>query len=292
MKKISYYNKLQRYGYVFILPTLVLFTIFIIVPMFNAFQLSLFKWNLLGPKVFVGLKNYVKLFQNERFWNSYVVTLHFTFVSILCIIFLSFWFSIALTSRLIKYKNVLQSLIFIPVILVMVAIAVVWKFMFQTTGLLSIIFFNIFGLNIHWLTSTVVTPYAVIMVYVWKYTGFYMVMFIAGLLDIPETYYEAATIDGAGFWGQLIYITIPQLKNTLILVFVSCVIFSFGSFALQFVMTEGGPSRSTEIIALLIYKEAFHFTKFGYSSAMSVVYFITLLIFSVVQLKIFKSGTT
>jgi ABC-type sugar transport system permease subunit len=173
----------------------------------------------------------------------------------------------------------------------MVAIAVVWKFMFQTTGLLSIIFFNIFGLNIPWLTSAVVTPYAVIMVYVWRYTGFYMVMFIAGLLDIPETYYEAATIDGAGFWGQLIYITIPQLKNTLILVFVSCVIFSFGSFALQFVMTEGGPSRSTEIIALLIYKEAFHFTKFGYSSAMSVVYFITLLVFSVVQLKIFKSGT-
>lgn len=276
----------------FILPTLVLFTIFIIVPMFNAFQLSLFKWNLLGPKIFVGLKNYITLFQNERFWNSYVVTLHFTFISILCIIFLSFWFSLALTSRLIKYKNVFQSLIFIPVILVMVAIAVVWKFMFQTTGLLSIIFFNIFGLNIPWLTSGVVTPYAVIMVYVWRYTGFYMVMFIAGLLDIPEMYYEAATIDGAGFWGQLVYITIPQLKNTLILVFVSCVIFSFGSFALQFVMTEGGPTRSTEIIALLIYKEAFHFTKFGYSSAISVVYFITLLIFSVVQLKIFKSGTT
>ena len=130
-----------------------------------------------------------------------------------------------------------------------------------------------------------------IAVNVWKYTGFYMVMFIAGLLDIPGVYYEAAKIDGAGFWGRLMHITIPSLKNTLILVSVSCVIFSFGTFALQFVMTEGGPSRSTEVLALLIYKEAFQFTKFGYSNAISVVYFITLLIFSFIQLKAFKSGT-
>jgi len=118
-----------------------------------------------------------------------------------------------------------------------------------------------------------------------------MVMFIAGLLEVPEVYYEAARIDGAGFWGRLIYITLPSLKNTLILIFVSCVIFSFGTFALQYVMTEGGPSRSTEVLALLIYKEAFEYTKFGYAAAISVIFFITLLIFSIIQVKIFKSRT-
>jgi len=292
MKKVGYYNKLQRHGYVFILPTLLFFSIFLIIPMFSAFQLSLFKWNLVGPMIYVGLENFIKLFKNERFWNSYLVTLHFTFLTVIIITFISFWMALALTSKLLRFKNVLQSMIFLPVVLMMVPVAVVWQFMFQTTGLLSVIFLNIFRFNIPWLTSTKITPYAMILVYVWKYTGFYMVMFIAGLLDIPEVCYEAATIDGAGFWTRLIHITIPQLRNTLILVLVSCTIFTFGTFPLQYVMTEGGPSRSTEVLSLLIYKEAFMYTKFGYSAAISVVFFLTLLIFSVIQLRIFKSGTT
>ncbi len=292
MKKVGYYNKLQRHGYVFILPTLLFFSIFLIIPMFNAFQLSLFKWNLVGPKIYVGLENFIRLFKNERFWNSYLVTLHFTFLTVIIITFISFWMALALTSKLLRFKNVLQSMIFLPVVLMMVPVAVVWQFMFQTTGLLSVIFLNVFRFNIPWLTSTKITPYAMILVYVWKYTGFYMVMFIAGLLGIPEVYYESATLDGAGFWARLIHITIPQLKNTLILMLVSCIIFTFGTFPLQYVMTEGGPSRSTEVLALLIYKEAFMYIKFGYSAAISVVFFLTLLIFSVIQLRIFKSGTT
>lgn len=118
-----------------------------------------------------------------------------------------------------------------------------------------------------------------------------MVMFLAGLLNIPEVYYEAAEIDGAGFWSKLIYITIPQLKNTIILALVSCVIFTFGAFEQQYVMTGGGPARSTEVLGLLIYKEAFEYNKFGYASAISVVFFITLLFFSIIQLRIFKSET-
>lgn len=291
MRKASYYDKLQRWGYIFILPTLILFSIFLIFPMIDCFWLSLFKWNLVGPKIFIGFGNFLKLFKSGRFWNSYLVTLHFTFSSVIILIFVSFWLSVVLTSRLIRFKNIFQSMIFLPVVLVMVAIAVVWQFMFQTTGLLSVIFLNIFGLNIPWLSSTKVAPYAVILVNVWKYTGYYMVMFIAGLLDIPQVYYEAAKIDGAGFWSRLIYITLPLLKNTLILVFVSCVIFSFGTFALQYVMTEGGPSRSTEVLALLIYREAFQYTKFGYSAAISVIFFITLLAFSIIQVKVFKSKT-
>ncbi len=158
-------------------------------------------------------------------------------------------------------------MIFLPVVLTMVAIAVVWQFMFQSTGLLSYLFLKIFDINMQWLTSIKVAPYAMILVYVWKVTGYYMVIFIAGLLNIPNVYYEAATVDGAGFWGKLVHITLPQLKNTIILAFVSCVIFSFGTFAQQYVMTEGGPSRSTEVLSFLIYKTAFHYTKFGYSSA-------------------------
>ncbi|GAK59838.1 binding-protein-dependent transport systems inner membrane component [Candidatus Vecturithrix granuli] len=288
MKKKSYYAKLQNHGYLFILPTLVFFSIFLILPMINAFYLSLFKWNLVSPKVYVGFNNFFTLWKDKRFWNSYYVTVHFTFVSVVIIIFLAFWLALAFKSHL-RCKNLLQSMIFLPVVLTMVAVAIVWQFMFQTTGLLSYLFLRIFGINMQWLTSTKVAPYAMILVYVWKVTGYYMVIFIAGLLNIPDVYYEAATVDGAGFWRKLIHITLPQLKNTIILAFVSCVIFSFGTFAQQYVMTEGEPSRSTEVVALLIYKTAFIYTKFGYSSAISVVYFLTLLIFAMIQLKIFKS---
>lgn len=288
MKKKSYCAKLQNHGYIFILPTLVFFSIFLILPMINAFYLSLFKWNLVSPKVYVGFNNFFTLWKDKRFWNSYYATIHFTFVSVVIIILLAFWLALAFKSNL-RCKNLLQSMIFLPVVLTMVAVAIVWQFMFQTTGLLSYLFLRIFGINMQWLTSTKVAPYAMILVYVWKVTGYYMVIFIAGLLNIPDVYYEAATVDGAGFWRKLIHITLPQLKNTIILAFVSCVIFSFGTFAQQYVMTEGEPSRSTEVLALLIYKTAFIYTKFGYSSAISVVYFLTLLIFAMVQLKIFQS---
>ena len=120
---------------------------------------------------------------------------------------------------------------------------------------------------------------------------YFMIIFIAGLLNIPQIYYDAAKVDGANYLQNLIYITIPQMKNTLILAFVSGIIFSFAAFPQQYVMTEGGPGRSTEVLALLIYKQAFIFTKFGYSSTISVAFFLTLFVFSFIQLKIFKSET-
>ena len=110
-------------------------------------------------------------------------------------------------------------------------------------------------------------------------------------MDVPVSLYEAARIDGAGFWSQLFYITLPNLKNTIALAVISCIIFTFGQFSIQYVITKGGPSRSTEILSLLIYNQAFQLSKFGYSSAISVLFFLTLLIFSIFQLRLFKSGT-
>ena len=257
--------------------------------MINAFQLSFFKWNLLGPKVWVGFSNFIKLFKDSRVLNSYWRTIHFSIISVILINLIAFVFAIMFSSKLIKGKNVLQSLIFLPVILSTVAVGIVWQFMYQTTGLISVVAIKILGTSIPGLTSTHIAPYSMIIVYVWKVTGYYMVIFIAGLLDIPEVLYEAARIDGAGFWDRLFRITIPSLKNTITLAFVSCMIFTFGTFAMQFVITEGGPSRSTEVLALLIYKQAFQYNKFGYASVISVLFFITLLLFSIIQLKLLKT---
>ena len=287
-KKRSYVARIQRQGYVFILPTLIFFSIFLIFPMINAFQLSFFEWNLLGPKVFVGLKNFKRLITDQRVLNSFWRTIHFSAVSVAGINVLAFAFALIFSNRMLKARNFLQAMIFLPVVLSTVAIGVVWQFMFQTTGILSVLTVGLFGETIPWLTSTQIAPYGMIMVYVWKFTGFYLVIYIAGLLDIPEVLFEAARIDGASFWQQLFRITIPSLKNTIALALVSCVIFTFGTFAIQFVITEGGPSRSTEVLALLIYFQAFRFNKFGYSAVISVLFFLTLLVFSIIQLRLFK----
>ena len=288
---MKYNAAIQQKGFYFVLPTLVIYGIFLIYPMLSAFHYSFFKWNMISESKFVGLKNYIRMFGDRRFWNSYYTTFHFTLISILIIIIFSFFLALLFQEKMML-KNFFQSSIFVPVILTMVAIAVVWQFMLQSTGVFSNIFLDIFGINIKWLTSKSITPYSMILVNVWKITGYYMIIFIAGLLNIPQIYYEAAKGDGASYLQRLFFITLPQLKNTFILAFVSGVIFSFAAFPQQYVMTEGGPARSTEVLALLIYKQAFEITKFGYSSAISVAFFITLLVFSIIQFKIFQSEST
>ncbi len=291
MRKASYsVARLQRNGYVFILPTLVFFSVFLIYPMLSAFRLSFFEWNLLKPKVFIGFANFLKMVQDPRVLNSFVRTLHFSGISVAAINVVAFAFAILFSSRLLGWKNFWQSLVFLPVVLSVVAVGVVWEFMYQSTGLIPVILRKIIGVSPPWLTNTKAAPYAMINVYLWKSVGYYMVIYIAGLLDVPSSFYEAARIDGAGFWGQLFYITIPSLKNTIALAVVSCVIFTFGQFAIQFVITKGGPSRSTEIMAILIYRQAFELSKFGYSAAISVLFFLTMLVFSLIQLRLFKSG--
>lgn len=283
-------EKLQLKGLYFVFPTVLIYALFLFYPMLSAFQHSFYKWNLVSDKQFVGLFNYIKLFSDRRFWNSYFTTIHFTVISVIIIMIFAFALALIFQNKII-FKNIFQSALFLPVVLTMVAIAVVWKFMFQSTGIFSNIFLEFFGLNIKWLTSTSIAPYSMILVNVWKVTGYFMIIFIAGLLNIPQIYYDAAKVDGANYLQNLIYITIPQMKNTIILAFVSGIIFSFAAFPQQYVMTEGGPGRSTEVLSLLIYKQAFIFTKFGYSSTISVAFFITLFVFSFLQLKIFKSET-
>ena len=283
-------EKLQLKGLYFVFPTVLIYALFLFYPMLSAFQHSFYKWNLVSDKQFVGLFNYIKLFSDRRFWNSYFTTIHFTVISVIIIMIFAFALALIFQNKII-FKNIFQSALFLPVVLTMVAIAVVWKFMFQSTGIFSNIFLEFFGLNIKWLTSTSIAPYSMILVNVWKVTGYFMIIFIAGLLNIPQIYYDAAKVDGANYLQNLIYITIPQMKNTIILAFVSGIIFSFAAFPQQYVMTEGGPGRSTEVLSLLIYKQAFIFTKFGYSSTISVTFFITLFVFSFLQLKIFKSET-
>ena len=144
-----YNKKIQIAGFYFVLPTLIIYGIFLIYPMITAFHYSFFKWNLLSEKKYVGLSNFAKMINDKRFWNSYITTFHFTLISIVLIIILSFILALIL-EKSFKFKNIFQSAIFIPVILTMVSIAVVWQFMFQSTGILSNLFIDLFGTKVKW----------------------------------------------------------------------------------------------------------------------------------------------
>lgn len=290
IKKISYYNKLQNYGYMFVLPAVILFLIFLIYPMINSFILSFQEWNMIGQKTFVGLNNFRMLFADARFINSLKVTVVYVLVTVTLIMIISFWLAYAL-SIITKLRRFFQTTYFIPAILTLVGVVMGFRIILHNRGIVADITSALFGMDIPWLSSVKLANYTTAVITVWKVVGVYMMIFLAGFLNVPKVYYEAANIDGASFWGKLIYITIPGIKKTTVIVFISCVLITFSAFPIQYVMTKGtgGPSNSTEVLALYIYTTAFKYIKMGYASAMSVVYFLILLTFSFIQIRAIRT---
>lgn len=293
IRKISYYNKLQNYGYIFVLPAVIMFLIFLIYPMINSFILSLQEWNMFGQKTFVGLNNFKTLFADARFINSLKVTLVYVLITVTLAMITSFWLAYALSIIITKLRRFFQTAYFIPVVLTLVGVVMGFRIILHNRGIVAGITSSLFGVNIPWLSSVKLANFTTAVITVWKVEGVYMILFLAGFLNVPVVYYEAANIDGASFWGRLIYITIPSIKKTMVMVFISCVLFTFAAFPIQYVLTkgEGGPSNSTEVLSLYIYTTAFKYIKMGYASAISVVYFLILITFSLVQLKLIKTQT-
>lgn len=291
-KKSSYYKRLQNHGYVFVLPAVVLFLIFIIYPMISSFVLSFQEWNMIGQKTFVGLDNFRSLFIDLRFINSLKVTFIYVLVTVTLVMIISFWLAYAL-SIITRLRRFFQTAYFIPVVLTLVGVVMGFRIIFHNQGILADITSALFGINIPWLSSVKLANYTTAVITVWKVVGVYLMLFLAGFLNVPEVYYEAANIDGASFWGRLIHITIPSIKKTMVMVFISCVLFTFAAFPIQFVMTKGtgGPSNATEVLSLYIYTTAFKYIKMGYASAISVVYFLILLAFSLIQIKAIRTET-
>lgn len=285
MKKNSH----SRAGYFFVVPTVILFCVFLIFPMLNSFRLSLYSWNIMEPMKWVGLDNFKTLFQDKEFLASWGRTLQFTLTSVVLLLIVSFIFVLMLDSRSLKSRNLFQAVYFIPVVLVTPAVGVVWKLMFQTTGILNAgIFAPIFGATVPWLESQNIALYSIMLVQLWISSGYYMVMFIAGLQGIPEEYYESAVIDGASWFRRLFSITIPLLKPVFLLVFVTSVLFVFGQFALPYTISQGGPNYATELMTLFIYRNAFKYLKVGYASTASIFYFLTMIVFSIIQIRLFS----
>jgi multiple sugar transport system permease protein len=271
-------------AYLFILPALLIIFTFQYLPAFDVFRLSLTNRLLLRPNSkFIGLDNFKRLFEDERFWNSVWNTFYFVAGSVPLQIILALVLAIAL-SRKLRTTGLFRTIFFLPVVSSMVAVSVVWEWLYHPSlGVINEVITSLGGSAIPWLQSKAWAMPAIILLVVWKGTGYYMVIYLAGLMDIPSEYYEAARIDGASRWSLFRHITWPLLAPTTYLIMILQVINSFQVFTVVYVMTGGGPVRSTEVALYYMYDRAFQSLEFGYASAISVVVFLFLVLVTIFQ---------
>ena len=275
-------------GYLFLLPALGGILVFILGPVVAAIALSFTKWDLLTPAKFIGLSNYQELIQDPMFRKVMLNTLIFTGASVPLSLILSLGLALALNQK-IKGIVVFRTIYFLPVVSSMVAVSLVWRWLYNPNyGLLNY-FLNLLHLpSVNWLFSTTWAMPAIILMSVWKGLGYNMVIFLAGLQGIPQMYYESAKIDGAGKFQSFKDITLPLLSPTTFFVLVISIISSFQVFDQIFVMTSGGPAHATEVIIYYIYHNAFQIFRMGYASALAFCLFIIIFALTLLQIRLSK----
>jgi len=244
---------------------------------------------MIRPMRYVGLRNYERLFSSPDFWNSMGVTGIYILGTVIPSVIIGLLLAALLNIEWIKGRGLFRTLFYIPVVTSMAAAAVIWGWLYEPNFGLVNYFLSIFGIsNIKWLSDPNYALLALIIVGVWKRIGYNMVLFLAGLQTIPKTYYEAAEIDGATPWRKFVNITLPLLSPTTLFVFIMQFIASFRVFVSVSVMTSGGPAKSTQVITYYLYENAFKYLKFGYASAVAVVMFAMMVVFTLIQFRVSK----
>ncbi|PRX67450.1 carbohydrate ABC transporter membrane protein 1 (CUT1 family) [Nonomuraea fuscirosea] len=274
-------------GWSFILPNFVGFALFTLVPMLAAFALAFLEWDSYSSPEWVGLDNFRQMFGDENFHVALRNTLFYAAGHIPLTLVAALGLAMALNRR-IRGVQFFRTAAFFPYITSLVAVAVVWNMLFNPTAGPINQLLEAIGVAEppRWVASTDWAMPAVIITSVWRDMGYYMVLYLAGLQTIPREYYEAATVDGAGPWQRFWSVTLPCLRPTTFFVLVMLTIQSFKVLDLIVVMTDGGPGRSTLVLAQLVYREGIREGQFGCSSAVALVLFVIVLTVTVVQFRI------
>lgn len=275
--------RLRRYlGYVFIAPWLISFLAFDLIPTLSAFYYSFTDWNVIAKSSnWVGLDNYRRMFEGDRlFWPSVWNTLYYVVFAVPLGVVAGFILALLLNSR-IRAQGLFRTLFYLPAVVPTVAATMVWLWIFDTRrGILNWVL-DVFGFEqIRWLTSPDYSKPALIIMSLWSIGGG-MVIYLAGLQNIPEELYEAAEIDGASPWRKLLNITIPLMTPTIFFNLLLGLIGSFQVFNAAFIMTGGGPVNSTRFYMLHLYEKAFQDSQMGYASAMAVLLFLVVLLVTI-----------
>jgi multiple sugar transport system permease protein len=276
----------------FVAPALALIGVFFFLPVAASLVLSVTDFDIYAVADsentrFVGLDNYVRLLGTPLFWASLRNTFYFAVVGGPLTIAVSLGAALLLNAKLVRWKSVFRTIYFTPFVTTLVAVAIVWRYLYHTRyGLLNYAL-DAFGIApVDWLGDPRWSMPAIILMAVWKNFGYNMLIFIAGLQSIPDELYDAANVDGAGPVRTFFNVTLPMLRPTLLFVSVITMIGYFQLFAEPYVMTQGGPLRSTTSVVLLMYEEGFRWWRMGYAAAIAFVLFVVILAFTLVQLRI------
>ena len=279
-------------GWLFVLPCLLFIATFFILPLGMTLWMSLHDWPLFGPKAFNGLQNYAALLHDDSFWDSVVFTTKYTLV-VTPALFISAFALALLVQRPGRLTGLFRTAYFLPVVIGMSAASLLWVWLYNDqVGVFSAVLMKLDLIDepVQWFDSANSALLSIVWMVTWKMTGFTMVLLLVGMQAIPVDIYEAARIDGATPWAQMRYITLPLMRQTFALALTVSVIGSYLAFDQFYIMTHGGPQNSTLSVVYWIYRAAFTYSKVGYASAMSVVLLLILMVMSVVQLYLLRSG--
>lgn len=278
--------------YFFIAPAIILLSLFSILPIFVALFISFTDLDLVGIAdwslvSFVGLENYKEVVSDLIFVKSILNTLFYVVIGVPLVIVLSLAIALMINFGKARIFKAFRVVFYMPSITNVVAVAVVWSYLYNPhLGLFNYIL-NLFHLpDVPWLQDPTIAKISLILLALWRAIGLNMIIFLAALQGIPKTYYEAAQLDGANNWKQLTKITIPLLRYAIFFVSITTMIGWLQFFEEPFVMTNGGPLDSTTSVALFIYRNGFQFSNFGYAAAGSFLLFIAIIIITMIQFKI------
>lgn len=278
-------TKKSIFPYLFIAPFFILYAVLELFPVLFSFGISLTKWNGVGEPLFVGAMNYIRLLKDKNFFSSIGNTVAIILISIPLQLTIGFTLALIITKYLKRWKGTFQILLFLPYLVTPVAIGVIFQILFEYNGGTINQILSTFGLKpVYWLGHIETSRFVVILMKVWRSYGYSMILFLSGLLSIPDDVYEAADIDGAGGWKKTWYITLPMLKNVMKFVIIMTITAGFQLFDeprtlfAEAGQPTGGPEGKLMTIVGNFYEIAFHKFDMGYGSAVGYGLFVLLLL--------------
>ncbi len=289
MKRLkAWVNREQVSAWLYLMPAMVLLSVFFFYPTVRLFIDSFYEWDGMGERFYLGFENYRMLFSDEEFWQ----TVWNSFVFIIGSVPTGMAVSLGLALLIQKYvlgRSFFRTVFFAPVVMSLVAVGLIFVWLLNYDyGVINLILQELGRHKVPWLNSEQYAMLSVIIMTIWKDAGYNMILFLSGLNTISESYYEAARIDGAGAWKTFWRVTWPLLMPTTFFILVVRIIFSFRTFEQIFVMTKGGPMGETTVFVYYIYEKAFKYFEIGYASAAAILLLIIVLALTFVQFRVIK----
>jgi len=289
VKAVTIERQVARAGWLFLAPALILIGLFFFLPAAAALVLSITDFDIyaladIDNARVVGISNYARAIDHPLFWTALKNTFYFALGCGPLTVLVALIAALLVNAPLTRFRTFFRTAYFLPFVTTLVAVAIVWRYLYHAEyGLLNYALTTV-GLDpVNWLGDPTWAMPAIILMAVWKNFGYYMLIFIAGLQAIPRELYEAAELDGASAWKRFIHVTVPHLGPSLVFVGVVVMIGYFQLFAEPYVMTQGGPLRSTTSLVLVMYEEGFRWWRMGFAAAIAFVLFVIILIWTLIQ---------